>query len=98
MMIISIIVAVAVAVLGVVVLVGKGDWLVAGYNMASEEERSKYDIRRLRLLMGGVLIAVAPLCFLLNGDADESRVLVFTAAVVVLAVVAVVLANTWARK
>lgn len=98
MMVISIIVAVAVAVLGVIVLVGKGDWLVAGYNTASEEERNKYDIRRLRLLMGGVLIVVAPLCFLLNGDAVESCVLVFTATVVALAVVAVVLANTWARK
>ena len=98
MMIINIIVAVLVAVLGVVILIGKGDRLIAGYNTASEEERGKYDIRRLRLLMGGTLIVIAPLCLLLNGDADESSVLVFTAAVVVLAVVAVILANTWARK
>lgn len=90
--------AVLVAVLGVVILAGKGDGLIAGYNTASEEDRDKYDIRRLRLLMGLVLIAVAPLCFLLNGDAVESCVLVFTAAVVALAAVAVILANTWARK
>lgn len=97
-MIIVIIVAAVVAVVGIVILAGKGDWLIAGYNTASPEEREKYDIRRLRLLMGGVLVAIAPLCLLLNGDADESSVLVFTAAVVALAVVSVILANTWARK
>lgn len=97
-MIIVIMVAAVGAVVGIVILAGKGDGLIAGYNTASPEEREKYDIRRLRLLMGGVLVAIAPLCLLLNGDADESSVLVFTAAVVALAVVSVILANTWARK
>lgn len=97
-MIIIIMVAAVVAVVGIVILAGKGDGLIAGYNTASPEERGKYDIRRLRLLMGGTLIVIAPLCLLLNADADESSVLVFTAAVVVLAVVAVILANRWARK
>ena len=97
-MIIIIMVAAVVAVVGIVILAGKGDWLIAGYNTSSPEERGKYDIRRLRLLMGGALIVIAPLCLLLNGDADESSVLVFTSAVVVLAIAAVILANTWARK
>lgn len=97
-MIIIIMVVAVVAVVGIVILAGKGDWLIAGYNTASPEERGKYDIRRLRLLMGGALIVIAPLCLLLNADADESSVLVFTSAVVVLAVVAVILANRWARK
>lgn len=97
-MIIIIIVAAVLAVMGIVILTGKGDELIAGFNTASSEEREKYDIGRLRLLLGGALMAIAPLCFLLNGDAGESCVLVFTASVVVLAVMAVILANTWARK
>ena len=52
-MIIIIMVAAVVAVVGIVILAGKGDWLIAGYNTSSPEEREKYDIRRLRLLMGG---------------------------------------------
>ena len=29
-------------IIGIVILIGKGDWLIAGYNTASEEERSDW--------------------------------------------------------
>jgi len=41
---------------GIVILTGKGDMLIAGYNTASEEKRKKIDIHRIRLLITAALI------------------------------------------
>ena len=95
-MIIQIIIALLLFVSGVVVLTGKGDKLIAGYNTASKEEREKVNIKRLRLLTGGLLIVMAPLCFILNNNVYSG--LTFTGIVVVLTLIVVVLANTWAMK
>lgn len=38
-------------IIGIVILIGKGDWLIAGYNTASVEERKKVNIVRLRIVM-----------------------------------------------
>ena len=38
-------------IIGILILIGKGDWLIAGYNTASEEERKKVNIVRLRIVM-----------------------------------------------
>ena len=38
-------------IIGIVILIGKGDWLIAGYNTASEEERKKVNIVQLRIVM-----------------------------------------------
>jgi len=47
-------------IIGIVILIGKGDWLIAGYNTASEEERKKVNIVRLR-------IVIAIICWLSAG-------------------------------
>ena len=47
-MIVSIVFAVMFLVFAVIFLMGKGDKLIAGYNTASEEEKKKVDIKRLR--------------------------------------------------
>ena len=67
-MITLIIVAAIFVIMGVVILIGKGDNLIAGYNTASKEERAKYHIKRLRGLIGGLLIVLAPMLFLLHGE------------------------------
>ena len=95
-MVIQIIIALLLFVSGVVVLTGKGDKLIAGYNTASKEEREKVNIKRLRLLTGGLLIVMAPLCFILNNNVNSG--LTITGIVVVLTLIVVVLANTWAMK
>ena len=38
-------------IIGIVILIGKGDWLIAGYNTASEEDRKKVNIVQLRIVM-----------------------------------------------
>ena len=97
-MIVQIIIALFLVVFGVIVLVGKGDNLIAGYNTASKEEREKVNIKRLRLLVGGLLVVMAPLCFILDDNNNVNSGLIFTGIVVVLTFIVLVLANTWAMK
>ena len=85
------------AVLGIVVLAGKGDRLIAGYNTASAEERARYNVRRLRLLIGLLMLILAPLCLLLTRESAQSTGWFFT-SVVILVVLVLILANTWAKK
>lgn len=39
------------------ILSGRGDNLIAGYNTASEKEREQYHIKRLRLVIAGIMLA-----------------------------------------
>ena len=44
-MIVLIVVAAILLIIGIIILIGKGDNLIAGYNTASKEERSQYNIK-----------------------------------------------------
>lgn len=96
-MITLIIVAAIFVIMGVVILIGKGDNLIAGYNTASKEERAKYHIKRLRGLIGGLLIVLAPMMLLL-GKESLAATGSFAALTVILCIIVVILANTWAKK
>ena len=93
-----IIIAVLLVVMGILMLIGKGDNLIAGYNTASRREREKVDIKRLRRLMGVTMFILALLCIIPILDDSLSSVLAFCALVFILCIVTVVLANTWAMK
>ena len=97
-MVVLVILALVFAVMGILVLVGKGDNLIAGYNTASREEREQIDIKRLRGLVGGLLVVLAPLMILLLGNETMASAGSFGAIVFVLCIVVVILANTWAKK
>lgn len=97
-MIVLVVVALVCAILGIVILIGKGDNLIAGYNTAPREEREQLDIKRLRGLVGGLLIVLAPMTLLLLGKETTESVWSFAAIVFILCLVVVVLANTWAKK
>jgi hypothetical protein len=97
-MVVLIIVALVCAVMGILVLIGKGDNLIAGYNTASKEERERYDIKRLRGLIGGLMIVLAPLLLLMIGKESMAAIWSFCGIVLVLCIVVVVLANTWAKR
>jgi hypothetical protein len=96
-MITLIIVAAILVIMGVVILIGKGDNLIAGYNTASQKERAQYNIKRLRGLIGGLLIVLAPMLFLLLGETIAATGS-FAALTVILCIIVVILANTWAKK
>lgn len=96
-MITLILVAAIFVIMGVVILIGKGDNLIAGYNTASQKERAQYNIKRLRGLIGGLLIVLAPMLFLLLGETIATTGS-FVALTVILCIIVVILANTWAKK
>ena len=97
-MIVLIIVALVCAVMGILILMGKGDNLIAGYNTASKEEREQYHIKRLRGLIGGLLVVLAPMTFLMLREESMTATWSFVGLTFILTIIVVVLANTWAKK
>ena len=91
-----IILAVLFLVLAFVVYFGKGDWLIAGYNTASEKERAQYNIKRLRLIITLLMLLSAVFVVVLLHFPSIS--IVATPIFVVVTLIGVVLANTWAKK
>ena len=98
-MIASIIFAALFIVLALVFLMGKGDMLIAGYNTASEEERKEINIKRLRIVMAGLMVITAGFCAILplTGD-DKKSQLAATGIFFAITLVGVIIANTWAKK
>lgn len=97
-MIVLIVVAAILLIMGIIILIGKGDNLIASYNTASKEERSQYNIKRLRGLIGGILLVLAPMMLLLLGRESLAATFSFVVLTFVLCIVVVILANTWAKK
>ena len=97
-MIILVILAAIMFIMGIIILIGKGDNLIAGYNTASKEERSQYNVKRLRSLIGGFLLILAPIMVLLLGEESLAAGFSFIALTFVLCLILVILANTWAKK
>ena len=97
-MIVLIIVAAILVIMGIIILIGKGDNLIAGYNTASKEERSQYNIKRLRGLIGCILVVLAPMMLLLLREESLAATFSFVALTFVVCIVVMILANTWAKK
>ena len=97
-MIVLLIVAAPLLIMGIVILIGKGDNLIAGYNTTSKEEKSQYNIKRLRGLIGGLLVLLAPMTVILLGEETMAATWSFVALTFVLSIVVVILANTWAKN
>ena len=100
-MIVISIISLAFIILAVLILAGKGDGLIAGYNTASEEERAQVSVRRLRLVLANVLIITAvsiPLPILMGRQNDTQLHLCMGGGIIVISFVAIILANTWCRK
>ncbi|MBR6211627.1 MAG: DUF3784 domain-containing protein [Bacteroidales bacterium] len=97
-MVTLIIVAVLLLIMGIVIIIGKGDNLIAGYNTASKEEKAQYDIKRLRGLIGGLLIVMAPMTALMLGEETMTAVWSFVGLTFFMCIIVVILANTWAKK
>ena len=83
---------------GIAYLRGKCDGFIAGYNTSSPEKQKEYDIKRLRLIMACFHFALAALFFLYLMKDSDLAATIHLSSVGVLAIVAVLLANTWAKK
>ena len=97
-MIALVIVSLILLILGFIIFIGKGDNLIAGYNTASKEEKSQYNIKRLRGLIGGMLLLLPPMTFNLLRKETMTATWTFVGLTFVLSIIVVILANTWAKK
>ena len=93
-----IVLAAILVLVGIAYLRGKCDGFIAGYNTSSPEKQKRYDIERLRLIVACFHFALASLGFLFLMKNADMAATIFLSCVAVLSVVAVVLANTWAKK
>ena len=81
------------------ILIGKGDDLIAGYNTASKEERAKYDIGRLRKVSGyGLLLTCLPTGLLPLAEMSDIIFWSSMISMIIIAIVVTILANTYARR
>ena len=80
----------------IILFTGKGDILIAGYNTASKEEKEKCNIKRLRFLVGSIFILLA--CLIALRDMDIMGRGLFVVSTIILVIVTLILANTWAMK
>ena len=49
-------ISVLMIILAIVILIGKGDGLIAGYNTAREESREQYNIKQLRAIVAVLIL------------------------------------------
>lgn len=91
--ILLLIISLIVLVLAVIILSGKGDNLIAGYNTSTEEDKEKYNIKRVRICIGGMLLILSPIMLMF---ADNFIILI--AIVPPLSILSVILTNIWAKK
>jgi drug/metabolite transporter (DMT)-like permease len=87
--------------LGLVILSGKGDNLIAGYNTASEEERREVNVKRLRIVVAGICILTPVLIgipFFIGKEGDASLHLFTVFCVILMTFIGLVLANTWCKR
>lgn len=95
------IVVVLFAILSIVLLTGRGGWLISGYNTASKEEKSKYDEKKL-CRINGAGMAVITVMLLIMGLGEDvlpaAFAYVFLVVTIVDCVVMIVLANTICKK
>lgn len=53
------VISLLVVVVAVVIMLGRGDDFIVGYNIASKKTRDMYDIRRVRVIVGVLLMLIA---------------------------------------
>ena len=88
--------------LSMLILQGKGDGLISGYDTLSDEKKARYDIIRLRKLAGWFGLAIAGYCLVIAACTrlwkSPTLTVILLSIAVMLAVAYIWLVNTWAKK
>ena len=95
------IVFIILAILSIVLLSGHGSWFISGYNMASKEEKAKYNEKKLCRTMGIGMSIIAILLLimeLLESILPAFFIYVSLGIILVDVVVIIVLGNTICKK
>lgn len=96
------VVSLVLLIMAIIILSGKGDSLIAGYNTASREAQDVYDKRRVRILVGVLLIVIGLVLpafglLLILGYKDLVQV-AFPATAFIIVAATFATAHLWAKK
>ena len=97
----SVILPLVIVVLSIIILAGKGDNLIAGYNTASKDEKQKINLKRLRLVIGAMLLVIAlavSLPDILGLESDSPIHIVVIVLILIITLAVLVISNTWCKK
>lgn len=77
----------------------KGSWLFAGYNMMSDEEKQKYDHKKLCRVMS-CCVGTVDILLIISHIMDDNEKLKYicTLLVIIVTIVTVILTNTVCKK
>ena len=87
--------------ISILLLLGKGSFLIAGFNTASNEQKSKYNVKRLCRIVGGgtsLLTIMLTVSFLYNGNLPIYLKWIIPWGYLVVVAAILVLGNTFARR
>lgn len=87
---------VVLAVLAIIILSGKGSWLIAGYNIMNDDKKQKYNYKRLCYVLGIGLILL-DICLIVSSITVEFEKLISLLEIII-SLLTVILANTICRK
>ena len=92
-------IALMMVVLAFIILKGKGDGLIAGYNTASKEEQEKYNIKRLRIVVAAMILFVPAMIMVAACFDDITGItLDFLPVLLIGVAVGIILVFTWCKK
>lgn len=89
------------AILSIILLSGRGSFLIAGYNTADKEEKAKYDEKKLCRVMGAgmsVITVILLLCVLYENDLPRGLRWIMPFGIFGVVIFLVIATNTICRK
>ena len=84
--------------LTLLILSGRGDNLIAGYNTATKEERDQFNMKRLRMVIGGILFLTIIAFWIPVLIGNQKFIIPMTIVLIPICFIGIILANTWAKK
>ena len=96
------VISLLIVVVAVVIMLGRGDDFIVGYNIPSKKTRDMYDIRRVRVIVGVLLMLIAmalpAIAAMLIMGYKELVMTTFPAIVFVLIASTFTASHLWAKK
>ena len=84
------------AILAIIILSGKGSWLIAGYNIMNDDKKQEYNYKRLCRVLGIGLILL-DICLIVSSITTEFERLISLLEIII-SLSTIILANTICRK
>ena len=92
------VVTVVIIVLCAIILAGKGDHLIAGYNTADEKTRQKYDVKRLRLVVVSMCMLTMVACWIPLFTQNIVAILCIPVLAFIIVFGGILFVNSWCKK